>query len=111
MKSPIIAALLFSSLHSANAFHDKRQANLIPKKGVPFLKESDIFESSIQTRGGDEAKALDPVPTWLAIVGVLAPISSILLSLSPLPTVLDIIKKKSVGDLPLLPYSSIISNG
>ena len=110
MKCSIITTALL--LFNVNAFHDKRPS-LIPKRGNAFPKDSDIFETkTVQTRGGsDEAKAIDAVPTWLAIAGVLAPLSSILLSLSPLPTVLDIIKKKSVGDLPLLPYTSIIANG
>lgn len=42
--------------------------------------------------------------------GLAAPIASIFVSLSPFPTVQKILKDKSVGDLPLLPYSSLVAN-
>jgi len=42
--------------------------------------------------------------------GLAAPIASIFVSLSPFPTVQKIRRDKSVGDLPLLPYSSLVAN-
>jgi hypothetical protein len=42
--------------------------------------------------------------------GLAAPIASIFVSLSPFPTVQKILKDKSVGNLPLLPYSSLVAN-
>lgn len=42
--------------------------------------------------------------------GLAAPIASIFVSLSPFPTIQKILKDKSVGDLPLLPYSSLVAN-
>jgi len=40
----------------------------------------------------------------------LAPMASILLSLAPLPTIQNIRKNKSVGSLPLLPYTCMMAN-
>eukprot|EP00561_Arcocellulus_cornucervis_P012511 CAMPEP_0185805760 /NCGR_PEP_ID=MMETSP1322-20130828/4050_1 /TAXON_ID=265543 /ORGANISM="Minutocellus polymorphus, Strain RCC2270" /LENGTH=309 /DNA_ID=CAMNT_0028501815 /DNA_START=111 /DNA_END=1040 /DNA_ORIENTATION=+ len=42
--------------------------------------------------------------------GLAAPIASIFVSLSPFPTVQKILREKSVGDLPVLPYSSLVAN-
>lgn len=42
--------------------------------------------------------------------GLAAPIASIFVSLSPFPTVQKILRDKSVGDLPVLPYSSLVAN-
>ena len=74
-------------------------------------------------RGGDlpmaAAAAAPPgrlslVPTGAAVVeacGRIAPAASVLLSLSPLPTIRGIVRAGTVGDLPLLPYSSLVANG
>ena len=50
-------------------------------------------------------------PKWLEICNQLAPATSVMCSLAPLPTIFEISRKKSVGDLPLLPYSSMAANG
>ena len=50
---------------------------------------------------------------WLTFVDVcviIAPIASVMCSLAPIPTIVRIHLDKSVGKLPLLPYSSMISN-
>ena len=70
-------------------------------------------------RGGDLPMAAPPgrlslVPTGAAVVeacGRIAPAASVLLSLSPLPTIRGIVRAGTVGDLPLLPYSSLVANG
>lgn len=49
-------------------------------------------------------------PAWLSFCGAMAPISSVILYMAPIPTVLAFSKKKKVGDLPLLPYTSMLSN-
>jgi len=57
---------------------------------------------------------LSLVPTGAAVVeacGRIAPAASVLLSLSPLPTIRGIVRAGTVGDLPLLPYSSLVANG
>ena len=73
------------------------------------------------------AQVLDPTTTlidasdttdstilsWKAFVelcGIISPFGSVLLSLAPLPTMLQIARDKTVGKLPLLPYSTMISN-
>ncbi len=50
-------------------------------------------------------------PEWVSKCSQLAPCCSILCSLAPLPTILQIARKKSTGNLPLLPYSSMVANG
>ena len=47
----------------------------------------------------------------LDLAGKLAPMASIALNVSPIGTIGGVVKKKSVGDLPILPYSSMICNG
>ena len=57
-------------------------------------------------RGGDDKPA-----KWLEVCQQLAPVTSILCSMAPLPTIQKISETKSVGTLPLLPYSSMTANG
>jgi len=57
-------------------------------------------------RGGDDKTA-----KWLEVCKQLAPVTSILCSMAPLPTIHKISETKSVGTLPLLPYSSMTANG
>ena len=49
-------------------------------------------------------------PKWLEVCNQLAPCSSVLCSLAPLPTILHVSQTKSIGSLPLLPYTSMITN-
>mmetsp|Transcript_14958 Transcript_14958/g.30141 ORF Transcript_14958/g.30141 Transcript_14958/m.30141 type:complete len:161 (+) Transcript_14958:158-640(+) len=77
-----------------------------------------VVTNPIAIRGGAAAAAaaaasstsLAAVPPWVEACGLAAPIASVFVSLSPLPTVNKIRKDKSVGDLPLLPYSSLVAN-
>ncbi|KAL9181986.1 hypothetical protein ACHAXT_012329 [Thalassiosira profunda] len=71
-----------------------------------FTKRKTRRETKL--RGG--ATSADP-PKWLEICGKLAPATSVLCSLAPLPTIIDAAKAQSVGSLPLLPYSSMAANG
>lgn len=50
-------------------------------------------------------------PKWLEICNQIAPATSVLCSLAPLPTIIEISRTKSVGSMPLLPYSSMAANG
>jgi len=50
-----------------------------------------------------------PTP-FVSLCGQAAPILSSFLSVAPLPTIQKIVKEKSVGNLPLLPYSSLVVN-
>ena len=123
--SPIIAVALLASNRpcSTNAFYASPRIHFTQKSLTPqhIPQNNDVFESSfskntIQGRSRNEDSklasrtALGAVPGWVAVAGISAPILSVILSISPLPTVLSIIKKKSVGDLPLLPYSSLVAN-
>ena len=49
-------------------------------------------------------------PEWASFCGQLAPIFSILVFAAPIPTIFQIQRDKSVGSLPLLPYSSMLSS-
>jgi solute carrier family 50 protein (sugar transporter) len=59
---------------------------------------------------GAMAAAVQTSPAWVAACGKAAPLVSSGVFLSPLPTVQNIIREKSVGNLPLLPYSSMCVN-
>ena len=50
------------------------------------------------------------VPEWVIFCGKLAPISSILVFCAPIPTIRQVSQDRSVGALPLLPYSSMLSS-
>jgi len=50
-------------------------------------------------------------PSFVKICGVLAPFTSIAVCLAPIPTINKIVRDRSVGSLPLLPYSSMFVNG
>jgi MtN3/saliva family. len=60
--------------------------------------------------GGAMATAVKTSPEWVTACGKAAPLISSGVFLSPLPTVQNIIREKSVGNLPLLPYSSMCVN-
>lgn len=49
-------------------------------------------------------------PEWVSFCGVLAPIFSILVFAAPIPTIFQIQRDKTVGSLPLLPYTSMLSS-
>jgi solute carrier family 50 (sugar transporter) len=51
----------------------------------------------------------DPAP-WVQLCGFLAPIASILVGMSPMPTIQRILQDRKVGYLPLLPYSTMVVN-
>ena len=113
------APVLFvaSNISYVQSFSVNHRENIITKKGSPrrILQSNTVLEkNAIQIRGGssrpESSMALSAVPGWVAAAGVAAPIASMFLSLSALPTIRNIIKNKSVGDLPLMPYSSLVAN-
>lgn len=106
-----------SNISHVQAFSVNHWENIITNKGSPrrILQSNTVLEkNAIQIRGGssrtESSMALSAVPGWVAAAGVAAPIASMFLSLSALPTIRNIIKNKSVGDLPLMPYSSLVAN-
>jgi len=54
--------------------------------------------------------ALANVPSWIQFCTNTAPLAAIVVFMAPYPTIQQVQKDKSVGDLPLLPYSSMIAN-
>lgn len=65
---------------------------------------------AVNTRRGQVVEERSP-SKFLDICSQLAPITSVLCSLAPLPTIREVSRTKSVGSLPLLPYSSMTANG
>jgi hypothetical protein len=51
-----------------------------------------------------------PVAPWVQACSNTAPLASVVLLSAPMLTIKDIVANKSVGNLPLLPYSSMIAN-
>jgi solute carrier family 50 protein (sugar transporter) len=54
---------------------------------------------------------IEDVAVWVQVCGTFAPLASILVGFSPLPTIQKIARERKVGSLPLLPYSTMIVNG
>ena len=50
------------------------------------------------------------VPQWVQFCGQLAPIFSVVVFCAPIPTIRHVSSSQSVGALPLLPYSSMLSS-
>ena len=93
----IVALLLCWCGHAAST-----AAATSPKSTA--TRASATKEKSVSTE-------LKQPPKWLEVCNQLAPCTNILCSLAPLSTILHVSKTKSVGSLPLLPYSSMIANG
>jgi len=49
-------------------------------------------------------------PKWAVFCGNIAPIVTIILRLSPVPTVLKFVDRGSVGSLPLMPYTALLTD-
>lgn len=50
------------------------------------------------------------VPAWVQFCSNTAPLAAIVVFMAPYPTLRQVQKDRSVGNLPLLPYSSMIAN-
>lgn len=50
------------------------------------------------------------VPAWVKFCSNTAPLAAIVVFMAPYPTIRQVQKDRSVGNLPLLPYSSMIAN-
>ena len=69
----------------------------------------ELDQTNVITQSATEATVL----SWAAFVNmceVMSPFGSVILSLAPLPTILQVAQDKTVGKLPLLPYSTMIAN-
>lgn len=54
--------------------------------------------------------AVSACPAWVSVCGKLAPLASISLYLAPLSSTRKVIKDKSIGNLPLLPHTTMLGN-
>jgi hypothetical protein len=50
------------------------------------------------------------VSGWVSLCTKAAPLTSIVLVMAPIPTIQRVVQERTVGSLPLLPYSSMIGN-
>lgn len=57
-----------------------------------------------------EIVAAMDVPKWVSMCGKAAPLTAAGLFLAPLPTILQMAKNRTVGNKPVLPYSSMMVN-
>jgi len=57
---------------------------------------------------GSISKSLSAWSTFVDICSILAPVTTILVNLSHIPTIVHIFRSKSVGNLPLLPYTCMV---
>lgn len=82
---------------------------LFGKKVFAFdgVRRTDQCQLSMSTAAA--AAAIKTPAAWVAICGKLAPFTSVCVSMAPLPTILQVTQEKSVGDLPLLPYSTLMA--
>lgn len=55
-------------------------------------------------------EATTVIPFWVSLCGQMAPMAAAVVFAAPIPTMRQIQQEKSVGALPLLPYSSMIVN-
>eukprot|EP00804_Cyclotella_cryptica_P025372 CCRYP_012459-RB/>CCRYP_012459-RB protein AED:0.40 eAED:0.40 QI:0/0/0.5/1/0/0/2/1176/227 len=90
---------------------------MIAAKKTPSLAALLLQLFCVITRGSDVSITSEsPVPTmdtWKSIMSAcckMAPYTGILCSLAPLPTIRQIARDKTTGVMPLLPYSSMVSN-
>mmetsp|Transcript_21405 Transcript_21405/g.46485 ORF Transcript_21405/g.46485 Transcript_21405/m.46485 type:complete len:274 (+) Transcript_21405:129-950(+) len=80
-------------------------ASANPAMARASAPKSIVAEKSVSTTTKSEP------PKWLEICSKIAPATSVLCSLAPLPTIFEVSRNKSVGSLPLLSYSSMTANG
>ena len=66
--------------------------------------------AAAETAAQATTTALASTAGFVDICGKLAPAASLVLFLAPLPTIRKVARDKSVGDLPMLPYSSMTTN-
>lgn len=56
------------------------------------------------------AQNFQDVSFFVRMCGILAPVASVLVCMSPIPTIQRIVRDRQVGSLPLLPYSTMVIN-
>mmetsp|Transcript_33741 Transcript_33741/g.49208 ORF Transcript_33741/g.49208 Transcript_33741/m.49208 type:complete len:300 (+) Transcript_33741:52-951(+) len=106
-----LASPTITALSSQKGHHTHKNKNVSPlsRNSILNIRGGDIATIAEQT-ATTTATSLNAVPAWVKFCGQAAPIASVGMSMASLPTIWGISKNKSVGDLPLLPYTSLISN-
>ena len=108
--------------HQAKKHYWRRDNRIIMRITVilaVFLLASDVVEArfgvatpkAVVAENKPAVIKSDEHPKWLEICNTLAPFTSVMCSLAPLPTIFEVARKKSVGSMPILPYSSMAANG
>jgi solute carrier family 50 (sugar transporter) len=77
------------------------------RKYADHIRECRVQRGLIPLETGASLMMVERIEQWC---GVLAPIASILLCMSPIPTIEHILHDGKVGSYPLLPYTSMLLN-
>jgi solute carrier family 50 protein (sugar transporter) len=67
----------------------------------------DVDEQEINNDNPNDSMS---IPPWVLLSSQLAPYASALVFVAPVPTIRKIMRDRSIGGLPLLPYSSMVAN-
>ena len=103
----VVAARRFAvPKHTVGVNTVRRGGDIKPRDEIKAARRLTVPKHTHTLRGGD-----GKLTKWLEVCKQLAPVTSILCSMAPLPTIHEISQSKSVGTLPLLPYSSMTANG
>lgn len=86
-----------------------RAVFLLPSLDLIFLPYT-MLSKMVTAAALPTASASAMVAPWVEIAAQVAPFASLVLFLAPLPTMKEIQSSKSVGSLPLLPYTSMAAN-
>ena len=100
----VLLAIATSNVVEARRFAvSKHTVGINTLRGGEDMKPRDEIMAArrfdVSRGGGDDKPA-----KWLEVCKQLAPVTSILCSMAPLPTIRKISQSKSVGGLPLLPF-------
>lgn len=91
-----------------------RAALVVVALGALLVSTASAQEEDVESEMA-QAAASSRQPAWQAafvdFCATIAPYMGVLCFLAPLPTILQVSRDKTVGSLPLLPYSSMVANG
>mmetsp|Transcript_4894 Transcript_4894/g.11676 ORF Transcript_4894/g.11676 Transcript_4894/m.11676 type:complete len:271 (-) Transcript_4894:128-940(-) len=75
---------------------------------LAILGES--LNKSLRLVDSQQIKMASFIPGWVRFCSNTAPLAAIVVFMAPMPTIQQIERERTVGNLPLLPYSSMIAN-
>ena len=96
-------------MHTPNRKHIIAVVFCLISTSTTARRFAEPTKPAVRVRGGQVEERSQS--KFLDVCSQLAPITSVLCSLAPLPTIREVSRTKSVGNLPLLPYSSMTANG